>query len=137
MRNRLFVRPAKPNEAEKMLEWGLKTPENHFDPDAVVYPTTYTLCVYDKDGPFIFMPVQQPQLIDAIAVKPGTDARKAALGLKALVESVVTQSHIKGSGEVLFLATKEETCEFASNQVFEELPYRVFRLKLKDLESND
>lgn len=134
-RNRIFVRPAKPTEAGKVIDWSLKTQDNHFDPDVIKYPSTFTFCAYDKDGPQVFMPVQQPLVIDAIAVNPNINEQTAALALKALVESVVTQAHLKGSGEVLFLATKEETCEFAKNQVFEELPYRVFRLKLKDLEN--
>lgn len=134
MRNHTMVRPAKPEEAGKFFEWAESTPNNEFDPEVPRYPSTVTLCAYDKDGPVVFMPIQQPFVMDALAVKPGAEKADVAVALRELLHAAVTQAHIKGIGEIYFLGTEDGTDHIAENQLFEKLPYTVYRLKLKDLE---
>jgi len=130
----IFVRPIRPEDTKKFIDWSLETPNNGFDPEVPKYPSTITLCAYDKDGPLAFMPVQQPFMMDSVASRPGVSKGQIALALKEFTQALVTQAHIKGVGEIYFLATEEGTNKMAENQLFEELPYKVFRVKVKELE---
>lgn len=134
MRNHLFVRPAKPEDSEQFLEWSRNTPDNGFDSKVASYPSTITWCVYDRFGPLAYMPMQCPLVMDSLASRPGASKSEIAAALKELTQEFVTQAHIRGSGEILFLGTEEGTDQMARNQIFEELPYKVYRLKIRDLE---
>lgn len=134
MRNRhLFVRPAKPEDVVIFEEWSRNTPDNGFDPKVATYPSTITWCVYDQHGPLAYMPMQCPLVMDSLASRPWASKSEVAAALKELTQEFVTQAHIRGAGEILFLGSEQGTNEMATNQLFEELPYKVYRLKLKDL----
>ena len=130
----IFVRAARPEDAQKFTDWSLETPGNEFDPAVPKYPSTFVLCAYDKDGPLAYMPVQQPFMMDSVATRPGASKMQTALALKEFTQALVTQAHIKGVGELYFLATEAGTNKMAENQLFEELPYKVFRCKVAGLE---
>jgi hypothetical protein len=130
----IFVRPVRPEDTKKFIDWSLETPNNGFDPAVAKYPSTFVLCAYDKDGPLSFMPVQQVFMMDSVATKPGASKSQTALALKEFTQALVTQAHIKGIGEICFLATDDGTNKMAENQLFEELPYKVFRCKIAELE---
>lgn len=132
--NHLFIRPAQPEDSEKFLEWSRNTPNNGFDPEVARYPSTITWCVYDKSGPLAYMPMQCPLVMDSLASRPGASKSEIASALKELTQQFVTQAHIRGAGEILFLGTEEGTDHMAVNQIFEELPYKVYRLRIKDLQ---
>lgn len=134
MRHHLFVRPARPEDSEQFLEWSRNTSNNGFDPEVARYPSTITWCVYDKSGPLAYMPMQCPLVMDSLASRPGASKSEIASALKELTQEFVTQAHIRGSGEILFLGSEEGTDRLATNQLFEELPYKVYRLRVKDLE---
>ena len=130
----MFVRLARPDEAKQFIEWATANPNNEFDPEVMRFPTTFTLAAYDKTGVLAYMPVQSPYMLESVASRPGLDKRLVASALKEFTQAVVTQAHAKGVGEIYFLGTDKDTDEFATNQVYERLPYTVYRLKLKDLE---
>lgn len=134
MRKHLFVRPARPEDGQQFLEWSRNTSNNGFDPEVARYPSTITWCVYDKSGPLAYMPMQCPLVMDSLASRPGASKSEIASALKELTQEFVTQAHIRGSGEILFLGSEEGTDRLATNQLFEELPYKVYRLRVKDLE---
>lgn len=131
----IFVRPIQPEkDTKKFIDWSLETPNNGFDPEVPKYPSTITLCAYDKDGPLAFMPVQQAFVMEAVASRPGASKMQTALALKEFTQAIVTMAHLKGVGEIYFLGTEDGTNKMAGNQLFEELPYRVFRCKVAELE---
>lgn len=134
MRNHLFVRPAKFEDAAIFEEWSRNTPNNGFDPEVAKYPSTITWCVYDQHGPLAYMPMQCPLVMDSLAGRPGASKYEIAAALKELTQQFVTQAHARGAGEILFLGSEDGTNELAENQLFEEIPYKVYRLKLKDLQ---
>lgn len=134
MRNHLFVRPAKPEDSALFEEWSRGTKNNGFDPEVAAYPSTITWCVYDQHGPLAFMPMQCPLVMDSLASRPWASKYEIAAALKELTQEIVTQAHIRGSGEILFMGTEDGTDKLASNQLFEEVPYKVYRLKIKDLQ---
>lgn len=130
----IFVRAARPEDARKFTDWSLETPDNGFDPAVPKYPTTFVLCAYDKDGPLAYMPVQQVFMMDSVATRPGTSKGQIAMALKEFTQALVTQAHIKGVGEIYFLATEAGTNKMAGNQLFEKLPYEAYRVKIAGLE---
>ena len=130
----IFVRPHRADDAETHWNWAVKNPVNGFDPGVVGYPTSFVLCAYDETGPLAYMPVQQPLMMESLAPRPGLSKLQTAAVLKAITQAVVTQSYVKGAGEIYFLGTDPPTDEFATGRIFEELPYKVYRVKIKTLE---
>lgn len=133
MRNHLYVRPATVADADQFTEWSRATPDNAFDPEVAAYPSTITWCVYDRFGPLMFMPMQRPLMMESAAIRPGASKSEIAAAFKELTQQFVTQAHITGAGEIYFLGSEAGTDFLATNQLFEKLPYSVYRLKVKDL----
>ena len=134
MRKHLYVRPARAEESQQFAEWSLANTKGEFDPAPATYPSTITWCVYDEYGPMAYMPIQCPLMLESLATRPGASKTEIALAIKELTQQAVTQAHIKGAGEIYFLGSDEGTDAMAANQIFEKLPYSVFRLRIKDLE---
>jgi hypothetical protein len=74
-------------------------------------------------------------MLESLAPRPGATKEQIALAMKELTQNAVTQAHLGGSGEIYYLGSDKNTDEFAVHHLFEELPYRVFRVKLADLVS--
>lgn len=135
MHNLVFVRPVKPDDTKKFVDWSLETPDNEFDPEVVKYPSTFVLCAYDKDGALAYQPIQQAFVMDSFASRPGATKLQIATAMKELFQEAVVQSHLKGVGEIYYVGTESGTNHMTTNQeVFEELPWRVFRCKIRELE---
>lgn len=135
MRNHVYVRSWRKTDVPLFLTWSQNTEDNLFDPDVATYNTTVVRCAYDQDGPMVFMPVQQPLFMEHLAIRPGLSDTNTAVALKELTQDTVSQAHIKGSGEIYFLCKEPSTIAFAKHQLFEEVPWRLFRIKLKELET--
>lgn len=133
MSHHVYVRPARSGEGALFEQWSQGTENNLFDPQAALYPTSFTLCAYDSSGPLVFMPIQQPLFLESLAIRPETDRLPIAKAMKELIHTAVTQAHLKGAGEIYFMCKDESTIAYAA-QSFEELPYRLFRLRLSDTE---
>jgi hypothetical protein len=133
-RGHVFVRPAKPEDTQKFVDWSLENPSNGFDPEVARRSTTLVLTAYDKTGVIAYQPVQQVFMLESLATRPGEDKLRVAAAMKEFTQAVVTQCHLKDIGEVYFLATEEGTNTMAANHTFEEVPMRVFRMKVADLE---
>lgn len=133
MRNHVYVRPATKADSEQFMEWSRSNPDNGFDPAVAAYPSTITWVVYDRFGPLAYMPMQCPLMMESIAYRPGASRAEIATAMKEFTQQFVTQAHIRGSGEIYFLGSEEGTDNMASNQIFEKLPFTVYRLRIKDL----
>ena len=72
-------------------------------------------------------------MLESLAPRPGATKEQVAVAMKELTQNAITQASLAGAGEVYFLGSNEGTDALATNQIFEKLPYSVFRLKLKDL----
>lgn len=129
----IFVRPARPEDREKFAEWTVDTKDNLADSDVLKYGDTSVWCAYDENGPIVFVPVQRPRMMEALAIKPGADPVDVAVALKELTQNLVTQCHIDGTGELYFLCKEESTKRFAEKQLFEKLEWSCYRLKVNDL----
>lgn len=134
MRSHIFVRPAKPEEAQTFFDWSVTNDKNGFDPEVATYPSTITWCAYDQKGPLAYMPMQVPLMMESLGTRPDATEYEIASALKEFTQEFVTQAHIRGAGEIYFLGTDANTDKLAKNQIFEKLPYTVYRVRLRDLE---
>lgn len=134
MSKHVFVRPVRQGDLEAFVQWSHDTKDNLFDPDVVLYPSTFVLAAFDEDGVIAYAPVQQPLMLEALAIRPGASATQVAVALKELTQAVVTATYTKQSGEIYFLCKDDSTIGFALRNGYEELPWRVLRIKTKDLE---
>jgi hypothetical protein len=130
----MFVRPAKLGDETKFLDWSVENPDNGFDPEVAKSPSTFVLCAYDKTGAVAYQPVQQVFMMDSYAGRPGNTKLQTAVAMKELFQETVTQAHIKGVSEIYYLGTEVGTDAMTTKHVFEELPYKVFRVKVASLE---
>lgn len=133
-RKTVFVRPAKQTEGQLYFDWANENIVNEFDPEVAKFPSSFTWCAYDKDGPLAYQTVQQPFMLESLAPRPGSTKQQIAIALKELTQNVITQASLKGIGEIYYLGADADTDAMASNQIFTELPYKIFRIKIKDLE---
>jgi hypothetical protein len=129
----IFVRPARPEDSTLFTQWELSTRNNLFDPDAIKYPTSFTLAAYNKERIILFSPSQTPIMLEAIAVNPQASVLEIAEALKAIVQFLVPVAQSKGIGEIYFMTKDEAMIKFAEKR-FEEMPWRTFRLKVNQLE---
>ena len=136
--SRVFVRAAGGRGHEKdgqmYFDWARENPVNEFDPEVGLFPSSFTWCAFDKDGPLAYQTIQQPFMLESLAPRPGASKQQIAVALKELTQNAITQANLKGVGEVYYLGTDADTDAMATNQIFEELKFRIFRVKLKDLE---
>ena len=129
----VFVRPVRPDEGQMFFDWSKENPENEFDPQVALFPSSTTWCAFDKDGPLAFQTIQRPFMLESLAMRPGATNMQTASALRELTQNAVTQAAGNGVGEIYFLGSSEATNDFAKAHIFEELPYKVFRVKLRDL----
>lgn len=134
MRKRhVYVRPIRADETQMFFDWGKENPVNEFDPEVPYYSSSSTWCAYDSEGPIAYQTLQQPLMLESLAPRPGADKFKVASALKELTQNAISQAHLKGVGEIYYLSSDPATDAFAAHQIFEELPFKVFRLRLSDL----
>ena len=133
MSRRIYVRPAQAHEGQLVFDWGKENPHGNFDPEVARFKSSITWCAYDADGPVVFQTVQRPLMLESLAPRPGATKQQVALAMKELTQNVITQAHVLDAGEVYYLGSDADTDEFATSHIFEELPYKVFRVKLADL----
>lgn len=131
----IFVRGSRPEEAKKFLDWSLNTPKNLFDYRVVLYPTTTTRAAFNKNGPVVFMPIQRPLMMESLAINPQADKVDVAMALKELTQDAVTTAFSEGRGEIYFLCHDDLTYKFALNHGFEEVPVKLFRMRIDALET--
>jgi hypothetical protein len=133
----IFVRPAKKDDQKRYVQWAISTENTGLDPTVLTYPSTSIKVAFNKDGPIIFLPIHRPIHLESLAVRPGaTDGEKAA-ALRALLQDVITVAMQEGVGEIWYQASEETLPEFAKKAGFKEVPYKIYRLKIADLEKHD
>lgn len=97
------------------------------DAEVLAYPATVILVAEDgKDK--IYLPVQTCFFMETLGYQDANDTA-LALAMKQFTSILVWEMGEKGTGEMYFLGNNEKTNAFALNNGFEEVPYKVFRLK--------
>jgi hypothetical protein len=133
--NHVWVRKVESRDVPLLDQWLQDTPRNLADRSVFFYPHTTVNVAFKNDRKLAFMPVQLAAVLESLAINPANTERETALALAELTKAVVMQSRERGVKEIYFVCKDESTAEFAKRQLFEELPYRTFRLKIDDLES--
>ena len=128
-----YVRPIKENEGRLFLDWATENSHGEFDPQVPLFPSSTTWCAYDKDGPLVFQTIQRPLMLETLAPRPGATKEQVALAMKELTQNAITTAHVLGAGEIYYLGSDDGTDALATNHIFEELPYKVFRVKIREL----
>lgn len=129
----VFVRQILPEESDMFIGWARENAKGNFDPQVALFPTSRTWCAYDKDGPLVYQTVQQPLMLESLAPRPGATREQIAVAMKELTQNAITQAHLGGSGEIYFVGSDAGTDALATNQIFEEVPGKMYRLKIKEL----
>ena len=123
---------------EQFLDWAYKNPKNEFDQGILKYPTTEILTAFKERGDnVVHLPYQVAVVLESIAKNPSAPKNEVGLALKVLLHEIVSKARNAGINEIYFLATEESVAEFAAKHGFEELKWKVFRMKLSDLEKKD
>lgn len=98
------------------------------DPDVFTYPATAILVAEDgKDK--VYQPVQTCFVLETLGYHEGISDQSLALAMKQFTSILMWEMSEKGIGETYFLGTNEETNTFALNNGYEEVTYKVFRLR--------
>jgi hypothetical protein len=134
MSRHVFVRLAEERDREKFAKWSAGTKDNLADADPLSYAGTVVLCAYDADGPIVYVPVQRPAMMEALAINPERSQVDVAVALKELTQALITKCHFENTGEIYFLCKEPLTQKFAEHQLFEKMDFPCYRVKLKDLE---
>lgn len=129
----VYVRPAEAHEGQLFFDWASENPHGEFDPEVAKFRSSTTWCAYDKDGPLVFQTIQRPLMLESLAPRPGATKEQIAVAMKELTQNAITQAHLAGAGEIYYLGSDEGTDALSTNQIFEKLPFSVFRVKIKDL----
>jgi len=135
MSRHVYVRPSTPKDLPLFSKWLQGTKDNLFDPSVFTYKGTTAWCAYNQSGPIVFMPAQRPFMMESLAINPDASEIDVAVALRELFHAIVLQAHQAGEGEVYFGCSDEATIAFAIKHEFKEVPFRMFRVKLADLEN--
>lgn len=133
----MFTRPAVKQQLTQMLAWIVKTKNNAFDASILTYPSTFVLCAYNKVRNVLYMPIQQPLMLESLAVNPEASPEEVGFALAETTREAVMQAHLKGVGEVYFAGSNPDTVRFALKHGFEEVPFKFYRIKLLDVEPKE
>ncbi len=133
----IWVRPATQDDLPKLQNWITENPRNEFDPDVFTYPETTVLCAHHGE-PVLYLPIQIAAILESLAPNPDASPLELAEALKNLLVTVGCLAKSRGIHELYFLSTDPAVDKIALNHGFEELPYKVLRIKLDKVhEPND
>lgn len=126
----IFVRPARKEDLEKLLQWGNMNPA--WDQRALDY--SFTWCAYSDGEVVAFQPVQRPVLLEAAAFHPASTDPQRALAMKELTHTIITHAYEGGAGEIMFLGSDGRTNIYAEHQGFRLVDLPLYRVRLRELE---
>lgn len=137
MSKQIYVRPILPEESQMYFDWATESKINEFDSSVCLFPSSTTWAAFDESGPVAFQTLQAPIMLESLAPRPGLSPAQTAQALKELTQHAITLAYSRGAGEIYFLGTDADTDVFATSHIFQELPHKIFRAKLADLEGKN
>lgn len=126
----LKIRWARPEDAAKFQEWIEANPANDFDKDILQYPTLQVVCAYDDQGPVAFLPIHKVVVLESTARNPNIKPGDSAQCLRDFTKAAELTASAQGIREIYFLCRDEALTEMAKNHGYEEMPFKVLRMKL-------
>jgi hypothetical protein len=73
-------------------------------------------------------------MLETIAKNPDASELEAATAFKEFIQFLVSQASIQNVSEIYFLGTDDSVNNIAESSIFELLPYKVYKVKVADLE---
>lgn len=129
----IFVRATRQDELPKLMSWAKMNPA--WDSRILNYSNSLVLAAFNDLGTVAYLPVQQPLMLEAACFHPlATDPQKA-LAMKELVHTLITESSLKGWGEIFFLGSDPRTNAFAERQGFKLVDLPTYRVRIRELET--
>lgn len=132
-RNFVMVRLADRGN-EPVMEWlSANASRNGFDPEVLDYKCTKVLAAHNNGTVYVYMPAQPVVMLESIGPNPEAKPLEVATGVMELVKAaaMMAVSSDPPISEMYFLASDELTAKGAKAMGFVELPYKVYRRKLK------
>lgn len=126
----LKLRVTTAEDAEQIVEWLKLNPLNEFESVILKYPTLRVIASYAQDGVICYLPTQKVLVLESLAVNPEATELEKAQALRDLTKASELLASSEGIREIWFLDGAGGVGEMARSHGFEELPYRVYRLKL-------
>jgi len=134
MSNQIWVRPIETaKDVELLTQWSNDNKVNLFDSAVLGYPKTQVFVAH-KQEPLVMLPVQMTFTLESLAINPAATNLEIAESMRQLLKHIVYKAHELGIKEINFFTADEQTSAFAG-KYFEEIPHRLFRLKLDSLEA--
>lgn len=127
----IWVRKAEKRDAAQIGQW-LEN-QSFVDRNVFFYPQTTVLAAHNSQ-PLIYMPLQLVAMLESLAINPQATRLEIAAAIAELARVSVFMARERGVKEIYFLATNDDTAAYAKRNHFEELPHKVYRLKIDDLE---
>lgn len=127
----LKLRFAQMEDAAQIVEWINANPKNEFDPGILKYPTLRVLCSYEDPGrPVCYLPFHRVFMLESVAQDPLATKLTVAQAVRDFTKAVELVSSAEGIHEIYFLGGADGMGELAASNGYEELPYKVYRMRL-------
>ena len=126
----LKLRAATPEDSKELTAWLSTNPLNEFESVILKYPTLRVIASYAPEGVVCYLPTQKVLVLESLAVNPNAGDLEKAQALRDLTKAAELLASSEGIREIWFLDGAGGVGEMARSHGFEELPYKVFRLKL-------
>jgi hypothetical protein len=126
----IWIDKLKPQDAEESTRYLCGTDNNLLDPAVLTYPATEVLKAYNSEKNILYLPLQFTYILESLGLNPEASPGEVASGLRALMQVIAFEAKCRGMGELYFGCKDEKTIAFAEHHGFEEVPFRMFRLKL-------
>lgn len=134
MSNQVWVRPIQSaKDVDLLHKWSSDNKTNLFDASVLSYPKTQVFVAHKKD-PLVMLPVQMTFTLESLAINPEATNMEIAESMRQLLKHIVYKAHELGIKEINFFSADDQTSALAA-KYFEEVHYRLFRLKLDSLEA--
>lgn len=129
MREQLKLKFAEASDVPQVVEWLNRTRNNEFDPAILRYPTLRVLCAYNG-VPVGYLPTQQALVLESLGLNPALSAQEHGQAIRDLVKGSELLASSLGIKEILFLGTDDAVNSIAGHHGFEEVKYKVYRMRL-------
>jgi hypothetical protein len=127
----LKLKFAEPQDSAQVVNWLNACDGNEFDPGILKYPTLRVFCAYSEEGNEAYIPFHRVLMLESFAPRPGLERSLTAQAMRDFLKGVELVASMEGVREIYFLNADERVGAMAAANGCEEIPYKVYRMKLK------
>lgn len=127
----LKLRFGNPEDAAQIVNWLNANPNNEFNPEVLKYPTLRIFTAYSESGNEAHLPFQRVLMLESYAPRPGMPLAVSAQALRDFTKAAELIASSEGIREIYFLDGAAGVSELALANGYEEVPFKVYRMRLK------